>query len=81
MSTNVGLPEELIEWGNMQPGGLSEFVRRLLQEAREKAEAEDNAKWDASFAATSDESLNRFADKIRADIAAGRTRPGGFGEE
>lgn len=48
---------------------------------REKAEAEDNEKWEASFAATSDESLNRFADKIRADIAAGRTRPGGFGEE
>lgn len=45
----------------------------------EKAEAEANQKWEASFAATSDEELKRFADKIRADIAAGRTRPGGFG--
>ena len=81
MSTNVMLPEELIEWGNMQPGGLSELVRRLLQEAWEKAEAEDDQKWDASFAATSDEKLQRFADKIRADRAAGKTRPGGFGRE
>ena len=49
--------------------------------AREKAEAKDNEKWDASFAATSDEDLKRFADKIRADRAAGRTKPGGFGKE
>ena len=48
--------------------------------ARKKAEAENNQKWEASFAATSDEALKRFADKIRADIAAGKTKPGGFGK-
>ena len=27
-----------LEWGKMQPGGLSETLRRLLREARNKAE-------------------------------------------
>jgi hypothetical protein len=34
----------------------------------------DEALWDAQFAATQDD-LNKMADKVRADIRAGRTMP------
>jgi len=34
----------------------------------------DEARWDAQFAATQD-GLKKMADKVRADIRAGRTRP------
>ena len=33
---NILLDEELAEWGKQQPGGLSELLRRLLKEEREK---------------------------------------------
>ena len=33
---NILLDPEIGEWGKQQPGGLSELVRRLLHEAREK---------------------------------------------
>jgi hypothetical protein len=33
---NILLEEEIAEWGKVQPGGLSELVRRLLKEARAK---------------------------------------------
>ena len=36
----VLIEEELGDWAKAQPGGLSETVRRLLREAREKAERE-----------------------------------------
>lgn len=38
--TSVSLDADLIEWGKSQPGGLSDLLRRLLAEAREKARSE-----------------------------------------
>ena len=81
----LSLDPDFADWGKRQPGGLSELVRRLLKEAHEKAEAAldaaDNQKWEASFAATPEDKLRKMADKVRADYAAGRTKPGGFGGE
>ncbi len=37
---NVLLEEELGEWAKQQPGGLSELVRRLIREERQRKEAE-----------------------------------------
>lgn len=36
--TSLIIDTDLIEWGKTQPGGLSETVRRLLREAKDKAE-------------------------------------------
>jgi len=36
---NILLEEEVAEWGKMQPGGLSELVRRLLKEAHARQRA------------------------------------------
>ena len=33
---NLLLDEELGEWGKQQPGGLSELVRRLIKEERDR---------------------------------------------
>jgi hypothetical protein len=33
------LPPELGDWGKRQPGGLSDLVRRLIQEAKDKQES------------------------------------------
>jgi hypothetical protein len=35
--TSVSLEADLLEWGKLQPGGLSALLRRLLKEAREEA--------------------------------------------
>lgn len=45
------------------------IASRLLEEV------EDEKRWAASFAATSDEQWARLAEQMRADIAAGRTHP------
>jgi len=37
--TTVYLDPELVDWGKVQPGGLSELMRRLLQDAKQKSEA------------------------------------------
>ncbi len=37
------LEAEPAEWGKDRPGGLSEFVRRLLREAYEREEREHSA--------------------------------------
>lgn len=34
--TTLMLEEELVEWGKGQPGGLSDLVRRLLREEKER---------------------------------------------
>ena len=38
--TTVMLEDELAEWGKRQPGGLSELLRRLLMEERERQRRE-----------------------------------------
>lgn len=43
------------------------------------AEISDERKWSEAFERTEDQ-LGRLAEKVRADIRAGRVRPGGFGE-
>ncbi len=40
VAVTVRLEYEQAEWGKRQQGGLSELLRRLLREAKEKAEAE-----------------------------------------
>ncbi len=42
-------------------------------------ELEDRKQWDQQFAATQ-EPLQRWAEKVRADIRAGRVRPQGIDE-
>jgi len=42
--TTLMLDPDLIEWGKQQPGGLSETVRRLLREAKVKAES-STSRW------------------------------------
>jgi hypothetical protein len=37
--TTLLLEEDLVEWGKIQPGGLSELVRDLLREAKERQES------------------------------------------
>ena len=44
----------------------------LLDDETEEEILADEARWDAQFAATQD-SLKRTADRVRADICAGRT--------
>lgn len=36
--TNILIEPDLLEWGKHQPGGFSELVRRLVAEAKKKAE-------------------------------------------
>ena len=36
LRTTLYLDAELVEWGKMQPGGLSELIRGLLIETRDK---------------------------------------------
>lgn len=36
---NILLEEDLGEWGKAQPGGLSDLVRRLLREAKNREAA------------------------------------------
>jgi len=40
VKATVLLEEDLLEWGKQQPGGLSELVRRLLREERERTDKE-----------------------------------------
>jgi hypothetical protein len=35
------LDPDLIEWGKLQPGGLSETVRRLLREAKTRQDQQE----------------------------------------
>jgi hypothetical protein len=37
---NILVEEELGEWAKLQPGGLSELVRRLLREEKRRLESE-----------------------------------------
>ena len=39
--TNVLLEPDLVEWAKGKPGGLSEFVRRLLRDAYEREVREE----------------------------------------
>ena len=34
--TTLLIEEDLVEWGKQKPGGLSELVRKLLRDAKEK---------------------------------------------
>lgn len=38
VKTSISIDAELLEWGKRQPGGLSEIVRKLLREAKDKQE-------------------------------------------
>jgi len=51
-----------------------EPVIGLQVHATEEEILADEARWDAQFAATQD-GLEKMADKVRADIRAGRTMP------
>ena len=52
----------------------------LDEDETEEQVLADEAEWDAQFAATQD-GLKKMADKVRADIRAGRTMPMVFTED
>jgi hypothetical protein len=61
----------------------SQAVEDLSMLDEDETESEvlaDEAEWDAQFAATQD-GLKKMADKVRADIRAGRTMPMIFTED
>jgi Tfp pilus assembly protein PilO len=52
----------------------SQAIEDMDDDETEEEILADEAHWDAQFAATQ-EGLKKMADKVRADIRAGRTRP------
>ena len=57
-----------------------EDLSMLDEDETEEQALADEAEWDAQFAATQD-GLRKMADKVRADIRAGRTMPMVFTED
>lgn len=41
--TTVYLDEQLTEWGKRQPGGLSDVLRRLLEQERSRVNSETSS--------------------------------------
>ena len=58
--------------------GLLHSLPELQTQEERDAEAEDEAKWDAAFAATPDAKWERFAEQAREELRSGNTMPMDF---
>ncbi len=65
---------QILDYARYIQSQTSEDFRFLDEDETEEEILADEARWDAQFAATQD-GLKKMAEKVRADIRAGRTLP------
>lgn len=68
---------QILDYARYIQTQTSEDFGLLDDDETEQEILADEARWDAQFAATQ-EGLNKMADKVRAEIQAGRSRPMSF---
>jgi hypothetical protein len=80
MTTNTDVVKAITELAEDMPPArkmqLYEYAI-FLKSREESAEdiAKDEALWDAQFAATSDEALDKMIEQVHKDIREGKTKP------
>ena len=65
---------QVLDYARYIQSRIDEDIAFLDDDATEEEILADEARWDAQFTATQD-GLKKMADKVRAEIRAGRTRP------